>query len=672
MLPDPTVNEGSPEAGGSSARPAPGSSKPAAKAAWWRGLLLAAAVLLAYGPVWHAGFIWDDDKYVTDNSLLTAPDGLKRIWFSLDSPSQYFPLTYTMLRTERAFWGLNATGYHLVNILLQALNALLVWRLLLRLRVPGAWLGAALFALHPVQVESVAWITEQKNLLSLLFSLLAALAWLEFIEAEPAASRRFYALSLVSFALALCSKTTACTLPFALLLILWLKRVPIRWPRLLQIVPFFLLSLGMGLLTMWWERYHQGTEGKPFALGALERVLIASRAIWFYAGKLLWPTNLTFSYPRWTISPADPLSYVWLAALVALGAAVVFARRRPGRGPETAILFYAVTLSPLLGFIMLYTFRYTFVADHYQYVASIGPLALAAAGIDLAFERVRKPQPILKAALCGGLLLTLGAATWNQCRMYADAETLWRATIARNPASALAHNSLGVLLLERGELDQAETEFERTVKIQADNPEPLNNLGAIRLRQGRLEDALAFFRRAVKVKPDYAGSYYNLGIVLAQLGRLNEAITNFQKTLELYPPYVEAQEHWGSALYQQGRFAEALTHYRAAMELQPGNPYLLSHVAWIRATCPEASVRDGPEALAFARQANEIAEGQDPTILEALGAAYAEAGQFQEAAAAVRQALDLPAAQQDAQQRAMLKHQLDLYAGHTPYRSGGD
>ncbi|MGD1086327.1 MAG: O-GlcNAc transferase, partial [Verrucomicrobiota bacterium] len=298
------------------------------------GLLLLAAILLAYQPAWRAGFIWDDDKYVTANPLLTAPDGLRRIWFSLDAPSQYFPLTYTSFYLERALWGLRPAGYHCVNILLHAANALLVWRLLARLRVPGAWLAAALFALHPVQVESVAWITERKNVLMGFFFLLTLLAWTRFLDEKTRRPWGFYALALVFYALALSAKTTACTLPAALLLVLWLQKMPVNWRRLGQIAPFVALGLGMGLVTVWWERYHQGTQGKLFAIAPWERVLIASRAVWFYAGKLLWPRNLTFSYPRWTIPASAPLACIWLLATAVLGVAIWRARRWAGRSLE--------------------------------------------------------------------------------------------------------------------------------------------------------------------------------------------------------------------------------------------------------------------------------------------------------------------------------------------------
>ena len=479
------------------------------------GLLLVCVTFIAYLPAFTAGFIWDDDRYVTDNPLLTAPDGLWRIWFSLDSPSQYFPLTYTVFRFEHALWGLTPAGYHWVNIVLHAINALLVWRLLQRLGVPGAWLAAAIFALHPVQVESVAWITELKNVMSLFFILLALLAWLEFIETESSTRWRWYGLALIGQALALASKSTACTLPAALLLMLWFKYKPISWLRLAQIVPFLALGAGMGLLAMWWERYHQGTEGKLFALHFLERILVASHAVWFYLGKLIWPVNLTFSYPRWSINPADPSAWGWLAAVVALAAVIYFFRGRLGRGPEVAMLFYVLTLSPLLGFIMLFTFRYTFVADHYQYVACIGPIALASASLTKAFATERNAKTFLRPVVCGTLLLTLGVLTWRQCGMYTDQETLWRTTIQRNPASWMAHADLGEFLAQQGHVDEAVSQWQQAVKINPHDAAAYYDLGLANSLAGKVGPAVENYQKALKIDPDHVNACNRLAWVLA-------------------------------------------------------------------------------------------------------------------------------------------------------------
>ena len=533
------------------------------------GALIVALLLLVYLPAERGGFIWDDDAYVTDNPLLTAPDGLKRIWFSLDSPSQYFPLTYTTFRLERSLWGLNPAGYHLVNILLHAANALLVWWLLRRLSVPGAWLAAALFALHPVQVESVAWITERKNILSLFFFLLAVLAWVEFVEQRPRPLWRWYGVTLIFYALALFSKTTACTLPAALLLVLWLKGKPITGSRLLQMVPLVAMGLGMGLLTMWWERHHQYTRGEVFGLGFFERVLLASHAVWFYAGKLVWPASLTFSYPRWTVDAADPLAYVWLAAGGGLCAAIYYVRRYAGRSLEVAVAFYVATLGPMLGFIMLATFQYSFVADHYQYVASIGLFALAAAGITTALGPFRKGNPFLEPVLCGALLGLLGVLTWRQAEVYQNPETLWRDTLAKNPASWMARNNLGVALAGKSRTDEAISQFQEAIRLKPDDAEAHNNLGNSLGEEGRTDEAISQYQEAIRLKPNYAEACCSLGNALCRNGQIDEAIGQFQEAIRLKSDYAEAYYSLGTACCRKGQIDEAIGQFQKAIRLKP-------------------------------------------------------------------------------------------------------
>ena len=538
---------------------------------WLWALLLAAVTILAYQQAWRAGYIWDDDVYVTENKLLTAPDGLSRIWFSLDSPSQYFPLVYTSFRIERALWGLHPAGYHWVNILLHTANALLVWRLLGHLRVPGAWLGAALFALHPVQVESVAWITERKNVLMGLFFLLALLAWLKF-EETPARQRwRYYGLALLLYALALFSKTTACTLPAALLLIHWLKETRINWRRLAEIAPFVVLGLAMGLVSMWWERTQQGTQGELFSMGLPERVLVASRAFWFYAGKLLWPANLVFSYPRWIISAGNPLDYVWVLATAVVAAVIYFARNYLGRGPEVAALFFAATLSPLLGFIMLYTFRYTFVADHYQYLASLGPLALVAAGINRGFDALGEKRLLLQGAFCGALLGALGLLTWKQCGMYADSETLWRMTLLKNPESWMAHNNLATNLARQGRVDEAIAHFNTTFELNPSHDSAHYNLANLLRQLGRTDEAIAQYEKTLEINPRNSLAHFNLGAMLGQQGRADEALAHYEKAVEFNPRNVDAQYNLANSLLRRGRLDEAIAHYNKVLELNSNN-----------------------------------------------------------------------------------------------------
>jgi tetratricopeptide (TPR) repeat protein len=595
----------------------------------WQGGLIVLLVFLAYLPALRGGFIWDDDEYVTNNPLLTAPDGLRRIWFSMDSPSQYFPLTYTVFRIERSLWGLNPAGYHGVNILLHAINALLVWLLLKRLRVPGAWLAGALFALHPVQVESVAWITELKSILSLFFILLTLFCWIEFVGER---SRRFwYWLALVFYAPALFSKTTACTLPAALLLILWLKTKPIDWRRLAQVVPFLAMGLGMGLLTVWWERFHQATQGKLFSMGLRERILVASHALWFYAGKLFWPVNLTFSYPRWAIEPANPSAYGWLVMGIGLGAAIYFTRRFVGRSVEVATLFYVATLSPLLGFVMLYTFRYTFVADHYQYVASIGLIALAAAGITIAF----KTKPFLKLACSGALLLTLGILTWRQAGIYRNLETLWRDTLAKNPDCWLAHNNLGTDFAAKGRFDEAIESFHQAIQINPNSAVTLYNLGLALADKGRSDEAIENFRHAIQINPDYRDALDDLGVALAAKGRFDEAIENFRQAIQINPNSSDALYNLGGALLHQGQLDEAIGNFRQAIRIKPNFSEALNDLGIALAAKGRFD-----EAIEDFRQAIRI----NPNFSDALnnlGGVLLHQGQFDEAIGNFRQAIQI-------------------------------
>jgi len=301
-----------------------GGRRPAARANWVRHPAVLAGVLIllvvaAYWPALRGGFIWDDDAYVTENPMLTDTNGLHEIWFSAHTQSQYFPLVYTTFRWEHALWGLHPSGYHLVNVLLHGLNAALVWIVLRRLSIPGAWLAAAIFALHPVQVETVAWVTELKNIESLLFYLLSLMAWMKFIDRTGPGQWRFYLLALAAYLLALFAKTTACTLPAVMVLILWARGQRLSQLRAAQILPFLVIGLGMGLVTVWWEK-HLGNydERLGLSLNFLQRVLIAGRALWFYAGKLAWPANLTFSYPHWEINVQAASQYIPLAGCLAV------------------------------------------------------------------------------------------------------------------------------------------------------------------------------------------------------------------------------------------------------------------------------------------------------------------------------------------------------------------
>ena len=354
-----------------------------------------------------------------------------------------------------------------------------------------------------------------------------------------------------------------------MLLILWLKEKSIHWRQLTQIVPFIVQGVGMGLLTMWWEHYHQGTQGKLFALGLPERILIASHAVWFYAGKLIWPVNLIFSYPRWTIDPGDPLAYGWLIAGIALCAGIYFVRRFVGRSVEIAVLFYVLTLSPMLGFIMLYTFRYTFVADHYQYVASIGPLALAGAGMVRLADFVIPKKLWLQSSLCAGLLLILGMLSWQRAWAYESEETLWTDTLTKNPSSWMAYDNLGVALYQKGQVDEAIDHYQKALQINPNFAEAHSDLGLALFQKGQMDEAITHYQKALEIKPNYVEAHYNLGNALLQKGQIDEAIEQYQKALEINPNYAKAHCNLGNALLQKGQIDEATEQYRKALEIDP-------------------------------------------------------------------------------------------------------
>lgn len=557
------------------------------------------AVLLAYWPALGGGFIWDDAGHVTRPDLQSL-SGLGRIWFELGATQQYYPLLHSAFWVEHRLWGDSPLGYHLLNVLLHATAACLFGVVLRRLAVPGAWFAALLFALHPVCVESVAWIAEQKNTLSTVLYLCAALAYLRF-DAER--RRSAYALATALFVAALFTKTVTATLPAALLVVFWWQRGRLSWRGdVLSLLPWFALGAATGLITAKFERELIGAQGADFALGAVERGLLAGRVFWFYLGKLVWPADLIFVYPRWTVDVAQLGQ--WLFPLAALGLTGVFAWwTRRTRAPLAAFLFFGGSLFPALGFFNVFPFIFSFVADHFQYLAALGIIASAAAALTLALTRW--PRWGGRAAALA-LLATLATLTWQQCGTYRDVFTLYETTLARNPACWMAHNNLGNALADAGRADEAIAHFEQTLKLRPNYPEAENNLGdqlnhvgrsaeaiphlthALQLQPtypeahnnlgiafmatGRTADALAHFAEALRWRPAYPEAHFNLGLALAQSGRHLEAMPHFAEAVRLKPDYAEAQLNWGIALTLADRFPEAVAHFETAVRINPDFP----------------------------------------------------------------------------------------------------
>jgi tetratricopeptide (TPR) repeat protein len=567
--------------------------------------------LLVYIPAIQGGFVWDDDNHVTNNPGLKSLGGLAEIWLDpLSGRHQYYPVVFTSFWVEYQLWGPRPAGYHVVNVLLHGLSAVLLWLLLRRLKVPGGWLAAMIFALHPVQVESVAWITERKNVLSGLFYLSSALCLLRFYDfhsEEEKQSRQwfYYGLGFLLFVCALLSKTVACSLPAAMILVLWWKNGRVRWREVLELLPFFLLGLFMGLLTAWLERHHIGALGTEWQLSSLERCLVAGRALWFYAGKLVWPSELIFTYPRWQIDATVWWQYVYpLGVLLLLGVLWAF-RKRVGRGALVGVLFFCGTLFPALGFFDVYPFRYSYVADHFQYLASIGLITLAVGSATRAASRLPAGLKRIVVTLGVLLLVPLAVQTWRQGYIYENLETLWKDTLKKNPSSWHRHYDLATLLDREGRLEEAASHFSEALRLNPayadaynnlgntlakqgkireatnyhykalliipDHPEAHYNLGMLLAAQGRHEEAINQISEHVRIKPLHADAHYNLGTLLAMQGRSEEAMSHFSVTLRIDPNYAEAHHNLGILRAKQGRFEEAISHFSEVLRISPGH-----------------------------------------------------------------------------------------------------
>lgn len=533
----------------------------------WFGALTFLLVLLAYLPALRGGFIWDDSGHVTRSDLRSLA-GLARIWFEPGATQQYYPLLHSAFWFEHLLWGDAPFGYHLLNVLLHAANACLFAALLRRLAVPGAWFAALLFALHPVCVESVAWVAEQKNSLSALLYLCAALAYLRFNSARTG---RAYAVATLLFLAALLTKTVTATLPAALLVIFWWQRGSLAWRRdVVPLLPWFALGAASGLFTAHFERELIGASGADFNFSLADRLVIAGRVVWFYLGKLAWPADLIFIYPRWTIDAGSFAQWLGLFAALLLLAGVFWYRRR-SRAPLAATLLFAGTLFPVLGFFNVYPFVFSFVADHFQYLASLAIFALAGAGAARLSTRFPRPRPQFLAFGAAPLLL-LGALTWAQAGMYRDVFTLYETTLARNPDAWMAHNNLAMELTNRGRVAEAIPHLEKVLQLRPHDAIAESNLGDDLLRQGRPTEALPHLERAVKLQPNFANAHNNLGAALSALGRPDEALAHHQEALRLQPDLASAEHNIGLVLAMSGKNAEAIPHFQRAAALDPQFP----------------------------------------------------------------------------------------------------
>ena len=651
----------SPERGGG---PANAARRRRAEAPALLGLAL--LVWACYFPALSGGFVWDDAIFA-EEPVIHRWSGLWNIWFSpadITNEGHYWPIVYTTFWLEHKLWGLAPLGYHLVNVVLHLANTVLVWRLLLALAVPGAWAVAAVFAVHPLHVESVAWIIERKDLLSAAFYLSAALAWIRFVEA-PHPRRHCLALGL--FAAGLLSKSMVVTLPAALLLWHWWKRGRVTGTDCLRLAPLFVVGLGItaGDLAFYAAR-------EPLALGytAVERVLIAARALWFYAGKLVWPSDLAVIYPRWEITAGDPVGWAYVAAAAGLAGLLWCLRRRLGRGPLAGAAFFAVTLSPVLGFVDYGYMQFSFAADRFQYLAGVGLMAVLVGGAALGAGRLPGRLRFAPAGVLLVVLAVLGTLTWRQAGIYRDEITLFSHIVSLNPEArdahlnlggalfdagrveesreaslvaieqrpeaAGAHANLGRVLLFEGRFDEAEARLAHALALDPRDRITWQNMGELRRKQGRYEEAVEWFGKVLARDTGNAVAHAGLGASLYELKRYDEALASMDRALALAPegPNVRSLHALaGHAQLALGRVGEAERRFRRAVRTEPRNPAPLIELARLRMAQERFD-----EAGAYLRRARALAP-DDTAVLQYIAEALRKQGRYAEAVESYRAVL---------------------------------
>jgi tetratricopeptide (TPR) repeat protein len=562
------------------------------------------AVALAYLPALRAGFVWDDEQLVTRNPLLRTFSGLVEIW-SGGRTADYFPITNTVFWIESHLFGQAAAGYHAVNIVLQAGNALLVWLVLRRLSVPGAWLAGLIFGIHPVHAESVAWISELKNLLSMFFALLSVLCFFEIEEKRVLGATAAYVASLFFFLFALLSKTQVVFVPIVLLLCAWwrgkrgaenLKTSSFR-REMIRTWPFFLMVIALGLVTIWFQ--NRGIGDEEIIFGSFSRRFAnAGMAVWWYMGKLFLPVRLMAIYPKWRFD--SPRLLEWLPLMALLGLLVILwqRRKRGTRGAFFALAYFVVALLPALGFLrMAYLRSGTLVADHHQYFADVSLIAFFSAGIVSLWAR---PQTGIKIATLGVVMLLLGAMgaySSNRAEIYRGEETLWQDNLSKNPDAWQAHARMGLRLFQQEKYPEAVYHWQRTVQLKPELAEHHNLLGLVYCRLNRFDEGIAEYREALQLEEarsstaksiDVATIRTNLANALTitanklsdstlivsdeAMQRYEEAIREYKEALKLEPQHPAIHRNLGVLLARLGRYDEAIEHLRAVLQVVPDEP----------------------------------------------------------------------------------------------------
>ena len=648
--------------------------KPAARTALG---VLAIALLIAasYLPTTRAGFLWDDVIF-TEHQAVREWSDIWSIWFSpghVQNEGHYWPVVYTSFWIEHKLWGLEPLGYHLVNVLLHFANSLLLWLALRRLVVPGAWLVAAVFAVHPLHVESVAWIIERKDLLSTLLYIAAVLAWLRF---QAKGRRRSYLLALGAFLAGLLSKSVVVTLPAALLILRWRQRGRLDLRDLLYMAPFAAVGL---VTTLADYLFYSSRESVDIGLSAIERLLLAARALVFYASKLLWPHGLLGIYPRWDVSATDPLAWAYLALAVVVPALLWRVRHGIGRGPLAGVLFFAVTLAPALGFIDYGYMQFSFVADRFQYLAGTGLIAVVVGAGAAGAARLPRRGRMAALAVPAAVLVVLGVLTWRHAEIYRNDETFFRHIVSLNPTARGAYDNLNKHLNDQGRLEEFLTSARTALEHLPQDPTSNINYGLALVKSGQVDEGIAYYRRALELEPGNSRALDDLARLLGQTGRYDQALEVWRAAAAARPRQIRphlsmgvieqqrgnhqaAQRHYARALaidpgdadtrhklgvldFDLGRYEAALDHFRAALELQAQDDLrarLHSGIgaALFRLDRPDQAVRSLQRALALDPSLREARDNLERIRGGDGAAALLREGRFQAALAAARGAIE--------------------------------
>ncbi len=547
-------------------------------------------VSISYWPILSAGYIWDDDNYVTNNPTLNSWQGLKDIWLKPGAVPQYYPLVHTTYWLEYRLWGHNPLGFHIVNIILHILNVIVLWRILKKLHLPWAILTCILFAIHPINVESVAWITERKNVLSGLLYLIALNLYIDYLRPIKSDYKRnnrssIYLLVFAFYLGALLSKTIACSLPMLIIILQWWQGIKIEKKTILAILPFFIVGLIMALITINMEHKIVGAVGKEWQFSLTERFLIASHNWWFYPYKLIWPETLIFFYPQWQVNPGDIRQYLCLLFFILSLLTTIYCLKFGNKAPVTMMMAYTIMIFPALGFINVYPMRYSFVADHFLYLAGIPLITSVVAGIQkvyiiMGYEiKVSKFSFISPLTMIQSLkgvlpyfpivvvLIVLSFLSWVRCHAFQSEEKLWLDTIAKNRTAWMAHNNLGLLLESHGSPERAVLHYQEAIKIKPDHAGAYANLASAWGKLGNHQQTLENYKLALSHKPNDIHILNNLGNYLSRTGDWEKAIMVYLTALKLNPNSLDLHNNIGNAYAASGNITKAIIAYNNALKI---------------------------------------------------------------------------------------------------------